>query len=431
MTQFTFYMLTLGCRVNQYETEFIRSQWEKAGGVECGDMDNAQYICINSCAVTSNAERESRNAIYRARRSNPEAYIIMTGCAARLFNSFRPRKNAFWAEPDAIICNKNDLLAGPKGLAENSQDFFPPGILETSRHSRPVVKAQDGCDRYCAYCIVPGSRGKPKSRHPQAILAEISSFLARGWGEVVLSGINLHLYGKDNEAYGDFWDLLNFLETALAPSCAGNARIRLSSIDPGLLNGKGLEAIAQSRLLCPHLHLSIQHGSSGILKKMNRGHYSAAMILDKVGQISSSHGIFGLGADFIAGFPGETESDFGDLLDLIKNLPLSYAHIFPFSSRPGTRAAKFPNQIPRKVKNERAAIARKLLEEKRAAFLESLLKLKNVQIAAEAREAETGKGLNEYYIPCYFQNFADIDYKLFRARPIKPHKDGLWVEPCD
>ncbi len=155
------------------------------------------------------------------------------------------------------------------------------------------------------------------------------------------------------------------------------------------------------------------------------------MILDKVGQISSSHGIFGLGADFIAGFPGETESDFEDLLDLIKNLPLSYAHIFPFSSRPGTRAAKFPNQIPRKVKNERAAIARKLLEEKRAAFLESLLKLKNVQIAAEAREAETGKGLNEYYIPCYFQNFADIDYKLFRARPIKPHKDGLWVEPCD
>ena len=154
-------MLTLGCRVNQYETEFIHSQWEKAGGVECGDMDNAQYICINSCAVTSNAERESRNAIYRARRSNPEAYIIMTGCAARLFNSFRPRKNAFWAEPDAIICNKNDLLAGPKGLAENSQDFFPPGILETSRHSRPVVKAQDGCDRYCAYCIVPGSRGKP------------------------------------------------------------------------------------------------------------------------------------------------------------------------------------------------------------------------------------------------------------------------------
>ncbi len=108
-------------------------------------------------------------------------------------------------------------------------------------------------------------------------------------------------------------------------------------------------------------------------------------------------------ADMIAGFPGETESDFGVLLDLIKNLPLSYAHIFPFSSRPGTRAAKFPNQIPRKVKNERAAIARKLLEEKRAAFLESLLKLKNVQIAAEAREAETGKGLNEYYIPCYFK----------------------------
>lgn len=420
-------MLTLGCRVNQYETEFIRNQWKKAGGVECGDPSKAQYICINSCAVTSNAERESRNAIYRARRSNPEAYIIMTGCAARLFNSFRPRKNAFWAQPDAIICNKNDLLAGPRGLAENSQDFFPPGILETSCHSRPVVKAQDGCDHYCAYCIVPESRGKPKSRHPQAVLSEISSFLARGHGEIVLSGINLHLYGKDNRAYGDFWDLLGFLETSLAQ--ADRARIRLSSLDPALLNEKGLETMAKSRMLCPHLHLSIQHGSSDILKKMNRGHYSAAMILDKIGKIASIHKIFGLGADFITGFPGETEKDFGEMLDLIKNLPLSYAHIFPFSSRPNTPAAKFQGQIPRKVKNERAAIARKLLEEKRAVFLESQLGLENMQIAAEAGEADVGKGINEYYIPCYFKNFADIDHKLFKARPIGPYRDGIWVEP--
>lgn len=424
-------MVTLGCRVNQYEMEYLRNQWIAAGGLECADIEDAEYICINSCAVTSNAERESRNALYRAKRSNPRAHIIMTGCAARLLSSFKPRKNAFWASPDAIVCNKNDLLAGPQ-VAENlahSQYFFPPSILEASAHSRPVVKIQDGCDHNCTYCIVPQSRGKPQSRSPQDILAEVSGFRVQGRAEIVLSGINLHLYGKDNNDFGDFWDFFDYLEAKLESASPDTFRIRLSSLDPSLLNEKALDVIGRSKLLCPHVHLSIQHASKDILRKMGRGHYSAEKISDSISKILAVKGKFGLGADFIVGFPGETDNDFMALLEFIQTIPLSYAHIFPFSSRPGTPAATFPDQLPGRVKHERSLIARKLVKERRQAFLAEQLELEKMFVVREASPDKIGKGINEYYIPCYFQNTPENNRAIFRARPVKQFKDGLWVEP--
>ena len=215
-------MLTLGCRVNQYETEFIRSQWEKAGGVECGDMDNAQYICINSCAVTSNAERESRNAIYRAKKKQSRGIYNHDRLRRKDCNHFRPRKTLFWAEPDAIICNKNDPLAGPKGLAEKFARFFParhplkqaaiPGLWSRRRMAATAI----------AHIALRRKPGQAESRHPQAILAEISSFLARGWGEVVLSGIQFaFMCGKGiTRAYGDFCGSSEFSGNGACPLLA-------------------------------------------------------------------------------------------------------------------------------------------------------------------------------------------------------------------
>ncbi len=339
-------MLTLGCRVNQYETEFIRSQWEKAGGVECGDMDNAQYICINSCAVTSNAERESRNAIYRARRSNPEAYIIMTGCAARLFNSFRPRKNAFWAEPDAIICNKNDLLAGPKGLAENSQDFFPPGILETSRHSRPVVKAQDGCDRYCAYCIVPFTRGRQKSRQEHEILEECGRRLARGAREITLLGQNVNAWGKDN-GQGSFAGLLR--KIAALP---GLERLHYITPHPKDMTAEDARVFGELPVLCPRLHLPLQSGSDKVLAAMRR-RYSSREYLDLVETLKNARPDIALSTDIIVGFPGESEADFLATLELLRKCSFVSSFSFCYSDRPGARAALFPHKIPPAIQQDR------------------------------------------------------------------------------
>ncbi|MDR1660267.1 MAG: MiaB/RimO family radical SAM methylthiotransferase [Desulfovibrio sp.] len=435
-----FYIETFGCKVNQYESQALREAWGNIGGAECENPGEAEVICINSCAVTARAERDARNAVFRLKRAAPSARLILTGCATKFFTSHRQGTGPIQAAPDILLPQekKTLLLADPRVLPSNpstlpaaaSRNSFPPFQIATFKRTRPVVKVQDGCTHRCAYCVVPFTRGPSTSRPPSEVLAEARRLLKAGYAEIILSGINLHEYGRDNLQFGDFWDLLNSLEAELAAEFVGRARLRISSLAPSQLTQRGLACLAASRMVCPHLHLSLQHASPAVLKRMGRGHYSTQSVADTVAALSSIWPVMGLGADILVGFPGETEADIALLTEFVHELPFSYAHVFPWSSRPGTPAAGFDGQLPMSVRRERAFRVREAVAQRRAAFFRKQLSLKRMLIAIDSpKTTATGmKGLNEFYAPCVFQQKINDASGLIPARPIALADDNLLVE---
>lgn len=434
--------MTFGCKVNQYESQAIREHWQARGGAPVADPDSADVVLINSCAVTARAERDARNAVFRVRRAAPEARILLAGCAARLFQSFRPRPGAVWAKPDLCLDNeaKACLLSGPwpDSCEMRAPRGYPPFRIKAFGRARAVLKIQDGCIHRCTYCIVPQTRGAPYSRPPHEALAEARTLLAAGHAELVLSGINLGQYGRDRPEYGDFWQLLRFLDAELAPEFAGGARLRISSLEPSQLDMRGLEVLAGCRMVCPHLHISLQHASQAVLRRMGRGHYSAGTLETALANMASFWPRMGLGADILVGFPGETEEEFQVLLETVERLPLSYAHVFPYSRRPGTAAARFEGQIPARVRLERAAAVRAAVERRRRHFWETQLQLPRMSIALDdgtlTGEPGLQKGVNEYYVPCHFHSplqagGAGGHRRLVEARPVGLDARGLRVEP--
>ncbi len=465
MQHWKFIFITFGCKVNQYETQSLREAWSALGGEECSAPSLADVLCINSCAITAKGERDARNAVYRLRREAPEGRIILTGCSARLFAAYTPRANAIWAQPDLIVPQeeKYRLLAGPWVDMEDSPTegektvtAFPPFRIAGFTRARPVLKVQDGCAHRCTYCIVPQTRGKPRSRPVRDIIDEARLLLASGHAELMISGINLAQYGRDSDT-GDFWSLLRSLDEALAPEFAGRARLRISSLEPGQLNRRGLDVLRSCSMLCPHLHISLQHASQVILKRMGRGHYTPIQLENALTELASHWPVMGLGADIIVGFPGETEEDLRMLLELIERLPLSYAHVFPYSARPGTAAANFAGQIPHAVKLQRAARVRTLVEQKKKSFLQAQCTLSRMLVAPEKPSHALGKvkaasdtadlaspehsceikGVNEYYVACSMPipqgavQGTDLPQGLLAVRPVSWHAQGLVVEPLE
>ena len=505
MSAWKFYLVTFGCKVNQYETQSLREAWLAQGGVECSAPAEADVVCVNSCAITSKGERDARNAVFRLRREAPSSRLILTGCAARLFADYKPRPGAIWAAPDLLVPQeeKSRLLHGPwadidgegviqsagmlgatapaatvavaspaQAEAKASKQAFPPFQISAFKRARPVLKVQDGCAHRCTYCIVPSTRGKPRSRPVDDIVSEARRLLQAGHTEIMVSGINLGQYGRGADT-GDFWSLLRTLDAALAPEFADQARLRVSSLEPGQLDQEGLDALMACRMLCPHLHISLQHGSQAVLKRMGRGHYTPAMLEHAVSALSSHWPVMGLGADIIAGFPGETEDDMRQLLELIDRLPMSYAHVFPYSRRPGTAADRFDGQIAQSLKLERAARLREAVARKQQAFLAEQLKLPRILVAADNPQAfaepapaeaaaqaglagaapadvtganapeaaaklkkNTIKGVNEYYAACAIRLPAQgkrpgADAGLLPARPVGLTEKGLVVEQIE
>lgn len=442
MAPWTFHILTFGCKVNQYESQAIREAWQARGGSETPAPEQADVVLINSCAVTSRGERDARNAVFRARRMAPRARIILAGCAARLFVAFRPRPGAEWAAPDLCLGNeqKASLLEGPWAPPQAGvpASGWSPFRISAFSRARAVLKVQEGCVHRCTYCIVPQTRGAPRSRPPGDALAEARALLAAGHAELVISGINLAQYGRDRPEYGDFWQLLRFLDAALAPDFAGRARLRVSSLEPSQLDARGLETLRACRMVCPHLHISLQHASPAILRRMGRGHYAVADLERALGSLASFWPQMGLGADILVGFPGETEADFRILLDTLGRLPLSYAHVFPYSRRPGTAAARFDGALPLSVRQERAAAARAVVEQRQKRFWAGQAELQRMLVAPDEGEAADAcrKGVNEYYVPCLLppkRGPETGERRLVAVRPVGVGARGLFVEeiPAD
>ena len=430
LSDWTFFIATFGCKVNQYESQALREAWEKLGGRSLPAPAGADIVLVNSCAVTARAERDARNAMYRLHRAAPQARRLLTGCAARLAGEALPGSE----RPHTLIPQeaKSLLLQGP-WLDTPGRSLvpavFPSFCISSFERARPVLKVQDGCSHRCTYCIVPLMRGPARSRLPQAVCEEAQRLFAAGFREVMISGINLSQYGRDLPGPCDFWDLIHMLEKRLAPQWGGLARLRISSLEPGQLNAKGLDCLAASRLLCPHLHLSLQSGSPEILRRMGRGHTKLDRLAGAVRQLRAIWPVMGLGADMLMGFPGETDGHVQESMEMARMLGLSYAHVFPYSRRPGTAAADMPAQLSRSEKAARARLLREAVEVQRQAFLHQLLSLPVLRLHLDGIHA--WKGVDEHYASCRLAvGYEQCGHELLKVRPVRVEGGEVLVEPA-
>ncbi len=343
-------VITFGCRLNAYESEVMKRHAENAG------LDHA--VIVNTCAVTSEAVRQARQAIRKARRENPNARLIVTGCAAQV----EPERFAEMAEVDQVVGNMEKMAAETwvpdfgVGETEKIRVADIMAVRETAGHlvegfegrARAFVQVQNGCDHRCTFCIIPYGRGPSRSVPMGAIVDEVRRLVAAGHNEVVLTGVDLTSYGEDLPGTPSLGQLTRRLLKAVPEL----PRLRISSIDAAEADDDLIQALAEEERLMPHLHLSLQAGNDLILKRMKRRHLRADAIRFAA-RLREVRPDIALGADFIAGFPTETEEAFEDTLRLVDEAGLTYLHVFPFSPRPGTPAAKMP-QVGRAVAKERA-----------------------------------------------------------------------------
>jgi len=423
----TFHILTLGCKINQYESEALRQAWLERGMREA-EAAYAGLLLVNSCAVTARAVRDLRQNLRRLHRQAPQARIIVTGCAAAMLRQELATMPGVWK---VVGQAHKPLLKDPLAFPP----FAPCGSfdLEISsyRRARAVLKVQDGCSHGCSYCIVPLTRGAARSRPRDAILAEARRLLASGVRELVLSGVNLRQYRHEGH---EFWDVLSDLDRELAPQWRGKARLRLSSLEPGQLTPRGLDVLAGCELLCPHLHLSLQSGSPGVLKRMGRRHYGPEDMLQAMAFLRQHFPLMGLGADLLTGFPGESEDEFRQTLDLVQALPLTYAHVFPYSRRPGTRAASMGGQVPHAVKSGRATILREAVSRKAEAFARRLCQEPGLEVLVETLNPPQpgclALGRCQHYVPVLLQGAlpADCLRGIVTARPVGMEEGALLAQ---
>ncbi len=431
---FKFHAVTYGCRVNQYETQAIREWWQSLGGTETADPAEADVILVDSCAVTAEAVSDARQITRKLGRLNPGARIFAAGCAA----SAAP---ADFALPGvaAVIpqVEKYALLGGhPLDMTDFSvpggaERRFAPFSISSFRRARPVVKVQDGCSQGCAYCIIPFTRGPARSRPVADILAETRRLLEAGFREIMISGVNLRQFHADGADGRDFWALLRRMDAEFSPEWQGRARFRLSSLEPAQVTGEAcLETLEGCRMVCPQLHLSLQSGSPSVLKRMGRSPYSPESVAEAVAEMGRFWPVMGLGADILMGFPGETEEETEETLAMLRSLPVTYAHVFPYSERPGTKAASLPGGLPKKVRQEHAARVRALMAEKHAAFLQRQLGLPSMLVAFDSLDARHGN--NEWYADCRMEEGAGAcraGHELVKAAPVRVEGRLLIVRP--
>ena len=343
----TLEVLTFGCRLNTYESEAMRALATGAG-------HGAGIILVNTCAVTAEAERQARQAIRKAARDNPGARILVTGCAAQINpeawaalpgvarvigNADKLRPEA-WA-PDAPPAPVSDIMAATETAAHLVTDF--------AGRARAFVQVQQGCDHRCTFCVIPYGRGPSRSVPVGAVVEQVRTLVARGYREVVLTGVDITSYGADLPGRPNLGQMARRL-LALVPELP---RLRLSSLDPVEIDDDLWRLIAEEPRLMPHLHLSLQHGADLILKRMKRRHLraDALAVARRARELRPE---IAFGADLIAGFPTETEEHAAETLALVEEMDLAFLHVFPYSERPGTPAARMP-QLPVALRRERAA----------------------------------------------------------------------------
>ena len=392
---------TLGCKTNQFESAAMAEQLETAGYLMVPFNEPSDFYIINSCTVTARTDAETRRLIRRARRLNPESRIIATGCYAQVAAGELEKM----PEIDCVIGNQEKLSisslleSGSSSVADISQiaDTEPLKLTSFAERTRAFLQIQNGCNSFCSYCIVPYARGRSRSVTVDETLRGIRDLAAHGFKEVVLTGIHLGAYGHDLPSATTLSTLVRLIDAErIVP------RLRIGSVEPNELSEELLNLMTTSENICHHLHLPMQSGSDSVLNRMGRA-YSSGFFRDLVAQISAAMPDAFIGADLIAGFPGESDTEFEETVKLCEELSLSDLHVFPYSSRPGTRAASMPGHLPDRVVTERAALLRGVATRKKAAFLKRF-EGTELQVLVQGFNEKTGicKGLSRNYISVSF-----------------------------
>ncbi len=409
------YFYTLGCKVNQYETQEMIELFENNGYEAIKTPKQADVIVVNSCTVTAESVRKTRQAVRRFKKNNPDAIMVLTGCASQ-------------AEPEIIDdLPEVDILAGNKSNSEiinavnefkdtnsytniyrehkTGDKLISTGITRFDGHTRAFLKIQDGCDRFCSYCLIPTARGRSRSKSLEDIDKELKSLAENGYREIVFVGINLSDYGKNTP-----YSLPDALE--LAEKYEGIKRVRLGSLEPDHITDEMIERLSHLSKLCPQFHISVQSGCDNVLKKMNR-HYTAEEYEYLANKLRETFKDATITTDLLVGFPTETEEDYLTTVDFCKRVKFEKAHIFPYSVRENTVASRM-EQLTKAVKDDRAARLSCIMDSIRKEYLVNQVG-KTVSVLFEVYKDGYNEGYTENYTPVKVYGKCDLQGKILNV----------------
>ena len=416
--------LTLGCKVNQYETNAMSEKFIIAGYNVIENPYEADICVINTCSVTNISDRKSRQMIRKVKEKNENAIIIVTGCYAQVAKDDIKQMQ----EVDIIMGNneKKDIVSYLEEFIKEQnkkvevEDTFEPrefadfGTITYSEKTRAAIKIQDGCDRFCSYCIIPYARGRVRSRNPKSVINEIEAVAKKGIREVVITGIHIASYGKDFKQDYKLIDLLEEIN-----KIEGIVRIRLGSIEPTLITDEFIERLSKIEKVCHHFHLSLQSGCDETLKRMNR-RYTTAEFEHVVERLRRAYQDVILTTDIIVGFPGEIEEEFACTYEFLKKIKFYKMHVFPYSIRKGTKAAEMPNQIDGSEKEKRSKILIELSNKNELEYNKSYIG-KTVEVLIE----EDSKGHTANYILVKAEGTENIDNQIVKIKIIDAKEEFL------
>ncbi len=400
---------TLGCKVNQYESEALGEVFESLGVNVVPYEQSADIIIVNSCTVTAESNRKTRQTVRKLRRSSPNAFIVLTGCMAQAF----PDECSQISEVDLVIGNTDydklpEIVINALNsclehilVGEHHKTYTDIGVTKMDEHTRAFIKIEDGCNRFCSYCIIPYARGRVRSRALESIKKEAEELAKRGYKEIVLVGINLSAFGTDTG-----FELCDAVEAV--SSVDGIKRVRLGSLECDQISDNALDRLSANKKFCPQFHLSLQSGCDRTLKEMNRK-YDTAFYRNLVARIRAKFKNPSITTDIMVGFAGESEEDFKNSCEFMKEIGFARSHTFVYSMREGTVAAKRKDQIDPQIKQERSRIMQNICLESEQDFLKSQLGLVS-KVLLETKNDGVWEGYTENYTrvkvnaPSYSEN---------------------------
>ena len=414
----SFYIKTLGCKVNSYESEFIRNLLLSSGYKEVNE--NADICIVNTCTVTNTADNKSKQVINNIKKHNPHAIVIAMGC----FCQFREKEIKELINADIIIGNRdkskildyiNEFEKTKKQIVKfydmNNVEFEDMEVKKYNKHHRAFIKVEDGCNNFCSYCIIPYVRGRVRSKDFNKCIIEAQELVLSGHKEIVLAGIHTGQYNNNNKRLSDVINRLSQID--------GLERIRLSSVEIVELDEGMLDIIKNNNKFVSHLHIPLQAGSNHILKKMNR-RYTREEFIEMVNNIKKLRPGISLSTDIIVGFPGETDEDFNDTLELSKEVGFSKIHVFPYSDRTGTVASRMKNKVDGNIKKQRVHKLMELSNELERQYFEENLN-KEVEVLIEEEKEGYFYGFTSNYIPLKLKG----DYKINEIYKINLKKEYI------
>lgn len=423
-----FKIYTFGCKVNQYESEQMRELLEEKG-FKCTENDaDAEIFIVNSCTVTAISEGKCRRFLGRIRRKFPQSIIVLTGCMSQAF----PRKYENFEVCDVVtgntsrhlaielledfIKNRNKIVDIPEH-DRKCGEFEESCVSDFSERTRAYLKIEDGCDRFCSYCVIPYARGRVRSKPLSDIRREVEALSEKGYTEIVLVGINLSKYGTDIGL-----SLCDAVETVAESS--GVKRIRLGSLEPELLTPDILLRLSKVKEFCPQFHLSLQSGCDETLKRMNR-HYNSAEYREIVENIRALFHNPSFTTDVMVGFPGEDEEEFSKSLSFVSDLGFAKVHVFPYSRRSGTVADRMPDQLTKSIKYSRVAVMTAETELRRIDFMKTQLGMVTEVLFERMFDEDYCEGYSINYIPVKVKGSSDLCHKIKSVRLLSIEGDYL------